>query len=181
MTTLRSHKKLRLILIPLAFSAVAASGCTAWDVHELPAMPFVSKPPKEYRPVGVSLNLQASDPAEIYHSVNQARAENGVVLQIVGDDKSPIRVLPLPPGQRTVYVSDLLDQTGVIGKLKSVEATLFRHSADTIGGIPMVVKMTDGGKRVKPESDYALRAGDRLKVKKYNVAINGVISAVLGL
>jgi hypothetical protein len=97
MTTLRSHKKLRLILIPLAFSAVAASGCTAWDVHELPAMPFVSKPPKEYRPVGVSLNLQASDPAEIYHSVNQARAENGVVLQIVGDDKSPIRVLPLPP------------------------------------------------------------------------------------
>lgn len=181
MIPLPTSQKPRLMLTLLAFSAVAVTGCHNLTVADLPAMPFISKPPEQYRPIDVSMNMQASDPAEIYHAVKQARAENGIVLQVVGDDEAPVRVLPLPPGQKAVYVSDLLEQTGVIAKLRAVEATLFRHSTDSIGGIPMVVKMTEAGTKVKPESDYALQAGDRLKVKKFNVAVNTLITKVLGL
>lgn len=181
MIPLQSSPKSRLLLTLLAFAAVAATGCTAWDIHEMPAMPFISKPSATYRPVGMTMNLQATDPAEIYHAVAQARAENGVVLQVVDDDEEPVRVLPLPPGQRAVYVSELLEQTGVLAQLKTVEATLFRHSTDSIGGIPMVVKMNEGGRKVKPECDYALQAGDRLKVKKFNLAAHSVLTSMLGL
>ena len=104
---------------------------------------------------------------QVYHGTKQARAKNGVVLQIVGDE-TPIRVLPMPEGGQSVYVSQLLTQSGVVQQLGSVEATLFRHSTHSIGGVPMECKMTTDGRTVRPESDYALQPGDRLRVAKAN-------------
>ena len=62
----------------------------------------------------------------VYYAVKRAKSENGVVLQVVGDNH-PVRVLPLPDDERTVYVSELLSQTGVLKALGYVEATLFEH------------------------------------------------------
>ncbi len=104
-----------------------------------------------------------------------------MVLQVIGDDV-PARVLPLPPGTHSVYVSELLTQTGVLKKLDNVDATLFRSSTDSIGGIPMEVNMSKDGKSVRPESDYSLQAGDRLMVSKAtNPAAQAMFNAMLGL
>jgi hypothetical protein len=170
----------RLMLISFAVILATATGCTSLHVPDLPSMPFVNPESDEYRPIDTSLPMQRSDPEQIYHSVRQARAENGIVLQ-VAEDEIPVRVLPLPPGQKSVFVSDLLKQTGVQEKLKTIQATLYRHSNDSIGGIPMEVKMSRDGRSIKPESDYALRAGDRLKVQKYNPTMKLLFSSILGL
>jgi hypothetical protein len=168
------------MLISFAVILATATGCTSLQVPELPGMPFVNQESDEYRLIDTSLPMQRSDPEQIYHSVRQARAENGIVLQVV-QDKTPVRVLPLPPGQQSVYVSDLLQQSGVQQKLKTIQATLYRHSTDSIGGIPMEVKMSRDGRTIKPESDYALQAGDRLKVQKYNPTMELLFSSILGL
>jgi hypothetical protein len=101
----------------------------------------------------------------VYQATRQAKANKGIVLQVVGDE-NPIRVLPLPGEGQSVYVSQLLTQSGVLQQLGAVEATLFRHSTGSIGGVPMECKMAKGGQQVMPESDYALQAGDRLRVRK---------------
>ena len=97
-------------------------------------------------------------------------------------DKQPIRVLPLPPEGQSVFVSTLLNDTGVLEKLGTIDATLYRNSPHTIGGIRMEVKMTPGHNAVRPESDYALRPGDRLHVRKVeHAALTSLVSGVLGL
>jgi hypothetical protein len=101
----------------------------------------------------------------LYRKVQQASSQNAIVLQVLGDD-APVRVLPLPPDGKSVFVSDLLVQTGVLAKLESIEATLFRNSAEALGGVRMEVKMSPEGDEVRPESDYALQPGDRLRVNK---------------
>lgn len=122
-----------------------------------------------YVPVGTGVVLAGSESKDVYMKLRQAKRENAIVLEVIGDDE-PIRVLPLPPGQSSVFVSQLLQQTGVQAKLGSVEATLFRATSDTVSGIPMEVRMDEHGETVRPESDYALRPGDRLRVseKEYN-------------
>ena len=104
----------------------------------------------------------------VYQGTRQAKANGGIVLQVVGDE-TPIRVLPLPQDGRSVYVSQLLEQSGVKKQLGSVRATLFRHATGSIGGMPMECKMTKNGESVRPESDYALQPGDRLRVEKLSL------------
>lgn len=165
-------------LLCLITTTFAASGCATL---ELPNSPF-SKQSREYQGVDSGYDGgQSAVSQQIYHAVRQAKAENGVVLQVIGDD-TPCRVLPLPPGAKTVYVSEMMTQTGVIQKLEHINATLFRYSTDAIGGIPMEVKMDKEGRHVRPESDYALQAGDRLMVSKApHPAMQSLVNALLGL
>lgn len=105
----------------------------------------------------------SSEAAEVYQRIKQAKSQHAVVLQVAGDSE-PIRVLPLPPDGRPVFVSDLLEQTGVFKRFGRVQAELFRDSPTDFRGVRMAVQL-DQGSRVRPESDYALRPGDRLRVQ----------------
>ena len=118
-----------------------------------------------YQNLSETRPLEPSASAMLYRKVQQASSRNAIVLQVLGDDV-PVRVLPLPADGKTVFVSDLLGQTGVLAKLESIEATLFRNSAEALGGVRMEVKMSPEGDAVRPESDYALQPGDRLRVQK---------------
>ena len=71
-----------------------------------------------------ALDLDHAVQEKAYYAVRQAKAENGVVLEVIGD-AIPARTLPLPSGEQTVYVSDLLEETGVMDKLDTVAATLY--------------------------------------------------------
>jgi hypothetical protein len=157
---------------------LTTSGCANL---EIPKTPF-SKISRPYQGVDSSFDGgQTAVSQQVYHAVRRAQNENAVVLQVEGDDE-PIRVLPLPPGSHSVYVSELLTQTGVLQKLDHVDATLFRHSTDSIGGIPMEVRMNEDGDGVRPESDYSLQAGDRLMVSKAaHPAMQSLFNAMLGL
>ena len=167
----------RQLLLCLAVLTLVAQGCTSIT---MPKTAF-SKHSREYQGIDGSFdNGQTSVSKAVYQAVRQVRSEKAIVLQVIGDE-DPARVLPLPPGQNSVYVSELLTQTGVIDKLEHVNATLFRHSTDSIGGIPMKVRMDKDRSAVKPESDYALQAGDRLLVSQAtHPAMENLINAVLG-
>ena len=103
------------------------------------------------------------------------------MLQVVGDSP-PVRVLPLPSDGRSVTVSNLLTQTGVAKKLGSLEATLFRPASGMIGGLPLEIQLGSDGQSVRPESDYALRAGDRLRVRKaVSPQLKGMLESLLML
>lgn len=118
---------------------------------------------------------------EMYYKVREAAATNAVVLEVLGD-KQRLRVLPLPADGKAVFVSNLLNDTGVLEKLGTVDAVLYRDSPQSIGGIRMDVKMTSSYDAVRPESDYALRPGDRLQVRKVEfAALNQLIGSTLGL
>ena len=144
--------------------SLSISGCSSFQVPD--ALSLV-RPKSQPAYVGIDGAYQAGtvEPQAIYNKVREARAQNSIVLQII-DDESPARVLPLPPGEKTVFVSDLLKQTGVLQKLGRVNAVLYRHSDQSIGGLRMEVKMDSTNRSIRPESDYALQAGDRLRVKK---------------
>ena len=165
-------------LLCIAAVTLSCQGCTNL---KLPKTAF-SVHSRAYQGVDSSYDGgQTYASEQVYQAVRQARAENGVVLQVIGDDVAA-RVLPLPPGTHSVYVSELLTQTGVLKKLVNVDATLFRSSTDSIGGIPMEVNMSKDGKSVRPESDYSLQAGDRLMVSKAtNPAAQAMFNALLGL
>ncbi len=168
------------VLFSCILTTVLGTGCTSL---KLPNNAFSKPSSPEYQGGGIDsgFELDQSSGEQTYHSVRQARAQNAIVLQVAGDS-TPARVLPLPPGQKSVFVSDLLKQTGVQKKLGSVKATLFRYSTDTIGGQPMEVKMAPDGRSVRPVSDYALHAGDRLRVSKAaSPAMKGLVNMVLGI
>ena len=170
-----TRKTLQFVMILCALAV--QGGCTMIDI---PNSPFARPSTPEYQGIdGYDVSLSTGE--EVYHSVRQARTQNSIVLQVDGDN-TPVRVLPLPPGERSVYVSDLLKQTGVQKKLGALDATLYRYSPDTIGGLPMEVKMSKDGESVRPVSDYALHPGDRLHVHKAaHPALEGLVSMVLGL
>lgn len=149
----------------VALLAVTSVGCGSLRIPVFQA-PSGSQ---TYMPIGSGITLAGTESRQVYEKLRQAKRENAIVLEVVGDDE-PIRVLPLPPEQTSVFVSQLLQQTGVQDKLGSVEATLFRATSDTVSGIPMEVRMDELGESVRPESDYALRPGDRLRVseKEFN-------------
>lgn len=113
---------------------------------------------------GDEMSADGSLTMESYQKIREAKAQNSVVLQVAGDDQ-PVRVLPLPPGEQSVFISQLLTQTGVLGKFGGVQATLYRPSPDSIAGIRMDVKFADDG-TVDPASDYGLRPGDRIQVRR---------------
>lgn len=113
--------------------------------------------------------VSASMTEDIYHKVKQAKQQDAVVLQVVGD-RDPVRVLPLPTtevsgAKRSVYVSTLLQQSGVMDKFRNLEAALYRPADHSLDGIRMNVIISEEG-LVRPESDYALRPGDRLVVRE---------------
>jgi hypothetical protein len=169
--------------------AIGLSGCATLAIPELPTLPNLpglktrhSDDPNS-RYVGLESGFE-SDPSlgkEIYNKVRQARAQNSVVLQVVGDDE-PFRILPLPPDERSVFVSDLLKQTGVLNKLGAVDAVLYRQAPGTINGLRMVVQMSIDKRTVRPESDYALKPGDRLRVEKAaHPGLQKIIEMAIGL
>jgi hypothetical protein len=119
-----------------------------------------------------SMTMQA------HQKIQEAKAQNAIVLQVAGDEQ-PIRVLPLPPGGRSVFVSELLTQTGVLRRLGAVDASLYRPSKESISGIKMEVKFAEDGS-VDPASDYGLRPGDRVQVRaKTNSPIQKLVDIAM--
>ncbi len=109
--------------------------------------------------------LQPADSADVFKRVREAKLQNSIVVQVVGDS-TPVRVLPLPPDDRSVFVSDLLKQTGLKDKIGPMRATVYRANSHSPMGIPMEVKFTARGGDVRPDADYALQAGDRIRITK---------------
>lgn len=156
-----SRLGLTLALVAGLFTMTGCTGLRAPSSLGIPSsLGFSQSPPPVQQPLAANSVAQA-----IYQATRQAKANHGIVLQVVGDE-NPIRVLPLPSEGQSVYVSQLLKQSGVQQQLGTVNATLFRHSTGSIGGVPMECKIAKGTQDVMPESDYALQAGDRLRVQK---------------
>ncbi len=178
------RRRLGLVLHPLAtlcfaVAVVSSVGCSTF---KLPG--FNTTPVGGSYSTGELGGVDETMDMDVYQKVRQAQAENSIVLQVASDDDEPVRVLPLPPESsgRAVFVSDLLKQTGVMQKLGSVEATLYRSSPQVIGGVRMKVRMSEGRTVVLPESDYSLRPGDRLYVaKSTNTVMDTLLSAALGI
>ncbi len=195
----------RAIWIAVALLPVMTSGCAQFSPAALhfPSltglMPGSSSNPVDqqanYVPVGAGASLPSSTfTQEAYESVRNAKANNSIVLQILDNDE-PIRVLPLPPAGASgpgcddnsgaaapsVYVSTLLQQTGVQRKLGKVQAALYRPAPNSLDGVRMDVLFSPhDAKQVRPESDYALRPGDRLVIAKDNrLGMGSLIDMVL--
>ena len=167
----------RAVVLATIFLTTIFCGCAPL---QLPTSLFPDKKSDGFRRQGIATDIDPSMTEKIYYAVRQAKAENGVVLQVIGD-ASTVRVLPLPEGDRTVYVSELLTQTGVIEKLGHVDATLHRPSDESISGVPMEIKMGRSRDNVQPSSDYALQPGDRLTVRKAtNPALELLFDGFLG-
>lgn len=111
-----------------------------------------------------SIAADGSMTMETYNNIRQAKAQNAVVLQVSGREQS-VRVLPLPDGGRSVFVSELLTQTGVFRRYGHVDATLYRQSPESISGIKMKVNIAKDG-TIDPATDYGLRAGDRVQIRQ---------------
>lgn len=187
-----------LFVLPLLLS-----GCSLFSTSAMkfPSMSgFASRPiPSQmelqanYVPVGSTATLPSgSFNQEVYQSVRNAKANNSIVLQVLDDDV-PIRILPLPSpgtgandgsasGGRSVFVSTLLAQTGVMRKLGKAQAALYRPSPDNYEGVRMDVLFAEHStEQVRPESDYALRPGDRLVIRKDDrMGMSSLIDYALG-
>jgi len=130
-------------------------------------------------PTALSAPLKGSDSAAVYQRIREAKSQNSIVLQIAGDS-SPIRVLPLPPDGQSVFISDLLKQTGLQDKFGHVRATLYRATPESPAGVPMEVRFDERSGEIRPEADYALQAGDRLKIaKQEKPAFGGMFEQLL--
>ncbi len=123
--------------------------------------------------------LEGSDSAEAFKRLKQAKSQNAIVLQIDGDSM-PIRVLPLPPDGRPVFVSDLLKQTGIQEKMGRILVTVYRPADDGYSSARMDVRFDQSGEKVRPECDYSLRAGDRIRiVEDTNTGITSMLDSLL--
>ncbi len=161
------------------FLGLAMTGCSSWRLPSL--VPFGSGEPKSLYVGNDGAPLRPSVDSMMYQKVREAKAQNAIVLQIADADE-PVRVLPLPGEGKSVFVSDLLNQTGVLQKIGRVDATLYRDAAGMPGGLRMPVKMSPGADQVRPESDYSLRPGDRLVVQKaQNPPLNGLLKSLLNI
>ena len=169
----------RIGLLSLAVMATAMTGCSNLNLPSF--SPFsLHEPAPKYVGLQPGFEADVSVSQQIYNKVREARAQNSIVLHVVGDDA--IRVLPLPPGEKAVFVSDLLEQTGVQSKLGALDAVLYRHSPNAIGGVPMEVQMSSDKRSVRAVSDYALQAGDRLRVEKAPYpGLEKLIKSTIGL
>ena len=74
------------------------AGCTSL---KLPGTAFYLPSNPDYQSVSSSLDLDHAVQEKAYYAVRQAKAENGVVLEVVGDNKLA-RVMPLPDGKQAV-------------------------------------------------------------------------------
>ncbi|WP_146532394.1 hypothetical protein [Rubripirellula reticaptiva] len=167
--------------IAVAFACLAmTTGCTS---IKLPASPF-SHPAGElgdYTGLEGVPQMPESESERVYFAVKQAIANDSIILHVPGENPST-RILPLPTDGRSVYVSTLLEQTGVKKKMGFINATLYRHSSDSIAGIPLECRMNRDGSSIKAECDYSLQPGDRLTVRKgTNPAMQSIFNTMLGL
>ncbi len=161
-------------LIVLLVSLAASTGCTALKVPalqipsvSLPSVPGLKASGSDTPYSGVEAQtLVGSQSADTYQKIKQAKAQNAIVLQ-VANDSVPVRVLPLPGGGKSVFVSELLSQTGLLTRLGSrTHAVLHRPSPDSLSGIKMEIKLNQDGDAVATACDYALRPGDRIVISK---------------
>ncbi|TWT83761.1 hypothetical protein CA13_52320 [Planctomycetes bacterium CA13] len=166
----------------LLFSLFALSftGCASFDFPSLDLSPDGTK----YVSGGGGGEFNGFDETmdeTVYNKVREAQANNAIVFQVQGDSDAS-RVLPLPPDGKSVFVSTLLTQSGAVKKMGGVAPILYRSSPQSIGGVRMAVKMSPGGKTVVPESDYALRPGDRVYVQRSaGIDMKNLFSATLGI
>jgi len=143
----------RRLMVAIAIAAVAtAPGCNVFGK-------------KDNAQSSGEFAVQASDSADVFKRVREAKSQNSVVVQVIGDS-TPVRVLPLPPEEHSVFVSDLLKQTGLQESFGPMRVTLYRTNSQAPMGIPMEVKFTARGGDVRPEADYAIQAGDRIRISK---------------
>lgn len=155
--------RLAQLLCLIASVVVSGSGCT------LISSPSSGHPESlQANPEGM---LKPNAAAETFQKIKQAKRENAVILQVQGDPE-PIRILPLPQEGQSVFVSDLLTQTGVFRKFGRVHVELFRDSTNLMDGVRMKVDVQDGDS-VTPGTDYALRPGDRLLVRSVSTTALG--------
>jgi hypothetical protein len=166
----------------LALTAAANTGCTTLNLSSVsPILGTIGKTNPKYSGVATGVELMGSDAEKAYKAVREAKSKGGIVLHLVGDQE-PVRVLPLPRDGKTVFVSDLLRQSGVQRRLGRVDATLYRASPHSISGVRMSVQLDPDTEAVLPESDYALEVGDRLQVQKAAaLPMKGFVSALLGV
>lgn len=122
--------------------------------------------------------LQAPQSRELFRQIRQAEANQAVILEVVGDSP-PFRVLPLPPEDQSVFVSELLAQTGVQEKLGRIKAVVYRATPEIPAGLPMEVRFYPRGGEIRAECDYALRPGDRLRVAKDDSLASGLFDWIL--
>jgi hypothetical protein len=156
---------------------ISLTGCSTF---EMPNSPFARPANSPYLSMSPSLDVKNGVQEQAYYAVRQAKAENSIVLEVVGDS-NPARLMPLPSGGKSVYVSDLITETGVLTKLEAINATLYRYAVGSLNGMPMEVRMSTDRTTVRPESDYALQAGDRLRVSQAsNPAVQSLYNAFLG-
>lgn len=142
--------------LPIALAAISIAYCCGCSTFSKPGKDSMFDP---------QVSLQGSDSNEAYKRASQAKSQNSLVLQVAGDSQA-IRVLPLPPDGRPVFVGDLLKQTGIQEKMGRMLVTVYRPSPTDFAGAKMVVRFDDEGETVRPETDYSLQAGDRVKISK---------------
>ena len=114
-------------------------------------------------PLVQAMPLQGSESAQVYKRIQDAKSQNSIVLQVAGDSQ-PIRVLPLPSDGTPVFVSDLLRQTGIQEKMGRMLVSVHRSSPVDYAGAKMEVRFDEEGQSIRPETDYALQSGDRIKI-----------------
>lgn len=146
-----SQQQVALMTVVAFGLLMPLTGCSVFGKHA----------PKSLEDSGVA--LEGSSSAEAYKRLKQAKSQNAIVLQVDGDSM-PIRVLPLPHDGQPVFVSDLLTQTGIQDKMGRVLVTVYRTGDDGFSSARMDVKFDDKGEKVRPECDYSLRAGDRIRI-----------------
>lgn len=159
-----SHTHLLSFLLTAA--SVSLSGCATLNLS-----------PAEEAPE-TEAALTESPEVAMFRAVQMARQNHSIVLQVRGVEK-PLRVIPLPEDGATVFMSDLVRQSGLSSKFGSMDITLFRSSEQELDGVKMAVTVDKSG-RVNTGTDYALRAGDRIVIRRgVNTAISGVLDGIL--
>ena len=181
---------------PALLAALLAGGMTGCSSVEMPSLsgldlmsttptlfPGSQKNSSPYQmldgtPPPNALSADGSMTMEGYQKIREAKAQNAVVLQVAGDEQ-PVRILPLPAGEKSVFVSELLAQTGVLRKFGAVHAAVYRPSPESISGIKMDVKFSKNG-TIDPATDYGLRPGDRVQVrKKHNTGLQSLVNLAM--
>ena len=146
-------------LVVLTFGVISCGGCSLL--------------PKGGNDIaGPTMPLQGSPSAEAFKRVQEAKSQNAIVLQVTGDSQ-PIRVLPLPSDGTPVFVSDLLRQTGIQDKMGRMLVTVHRSSPSDYQGAKMEVRFSDDGSTIRPETDYSLQSGDRIRIAKDPTTVFG--------
>ncbi|MEZ6089136.1 MAG: hypothetical protein R3C05_14130 [Pirellulaceae bacterium] len=125
------------------------------------------------------VRLTESPEAAMFRALQTARTSNAVVLQIEGAEK-PLRVLPLPEDGTSVFMNDLIRQLNLNSKFGALDVTLFRSSGEVMDGVKMSVTFDRKTGRVNAGTDYALRPGDRITIRKvYTSTIQNFIEGLV--